>query len=94
MAVWKENEKFFSESFTDNPAAARNIAFNAHDLGAEAEMDAQGRITFNPDLRRELDLEGQELHLFAYKGRVEVLNEALIRSGGKSRAGAQKPDQM
>jgi len=76
MAVWKENEKFF-ESFRANPAAARRIAFNANDLGAEAEMDAQGRITFNPDLRRELNLEGQELHLFAYKGRVEVLNEAL-----------------
>src|SRR5271165_3066042 len=56
MAVWKENEKFF-ESFRANPAAARRIAFNANDLGAEAEMDAQGRITFNPELRRELNLE-------------------------------------
>ncbi len=76
MAVWRENEKFF-ESYRENPRAARNMAFNAADLGAEAEMDAQGRITFNPELRRELNLEGQELHLFAYRGRVEVLNEAL-----------------
>jgi MraZ protein len=76
MAVWKQNESFF-ESYTANPAAARNLAFNAADLGAETEMDAQGRITFNSELRRELNLEGQELHLFAYKGRVEVLNEAL-----------------
>ena len=75
MAIWRENEKFF-ETYRANPAAAQNIAFNAADLGADAEMDAQGRITFNPELRRELDLEGQELHLCAFRGRVEVLTEA------------------
>ena len=54
-------------------------AFNAADLGADAEMDGQGRITFNPELRRELDLEGHELHLFAFKGRVQVLTEAIYQ---------------
>lgn len=92
MAVWKENEKFF-ESFTANPAAARNIAFNAQDLGAEAEMDGQGRITFNPELRRELNLEGQELHLYAYKGRVEVLNEALYQERRKNASRSAEADQ-
>ena len=50
IAAWRENEEFFS-SFRANPAAARNIAFNASDLGADVEMDAQGRITVHPDLR-------------------------------------------
>jgi DNA-binding transcriptional regulator/RsmH inhibitor MraZ len=40
------------------------------------EMDNQGRITVHPDLRRELGMEGQELHLMAIKGHVEVLTEA------------------
>ena len=55
MAVWRENEKFF-ETYRANPGAAQNIAFNAADLGADAEMDGQGRITFNPELRRELNV--------------------------------------
>lgn len=75
IAEWRENERFFS-SFRANPNAAKNIAFNASDLGADVEMDGQGRITVHPDLRRELGMEGQELHLMPYKGRVDILTEA------------------
>jgi MraZ protein len=75
IAEWRANEKFFY-SFTANPAAARNVLFNAQDLGADVEMDNQGRITVHPDLRRELGMEGQELHLMAVKGHIEVLTEA------------------
>lgn len=78
IAVWRANEKFFLD-FRENPKAAKNIAFNASDLGADVEMDAQGRITVHPDLRRELGMEGTELHLMAYKGRVEILTEALYQ---------------
>lgn len=74
IAEWRANEKFF-DAFQDNPEAAQNIAFNAADLGADVEIDAQGRITVHPELRRELGMEGQELHLIAYKGHVQVLTE-------------------
>jgi len=76
IEVWRQNEKFF-ESYRENPGLAKRIAFNAADLGAEAEMDAQGRITFPPELRRELGLEDQTIRLFAYKGRIEVLSERI-----------------
>jgi DNA-binding transcriptional regulator/RsmH inhibitor MraZ len=79
MPTWRQNEKFFAE-FTDDPEVAENIKFNADDLGADAEMDSQGRITFNTDLRRELGLEGQDLHLFAHEGRVEVYSEAAYQA--------------
>jgi MraZ protein len=75
IAEWRANEKFFN-SFHANPAAAKNILFNAQDLGADVEMDNQGRITVHPDLRRELGMEGQELHLMSVKGHVEILTEA------------------
>jgi MraZ protein len=78
MSVWRQNEIFF-DNYREDPELAGNVAFNANDLGAEAEVDSQGRITFNPELRRELNLEGQELHLFAYKGRVEVLSETVYQ---------------
>jgi MraZ protein len=76
MEVWRQNEKFF-ESYRENPALAKRIAFNANDLGVEVEMDAQGRITFPPELRRELALEDQTIRLYAYKGRIEVLSEKI-----------------
>src|SRR5271170_1810807 len=56
IMVWRENEKFF-ESFRDNPQVAEDVAFNANDLGADAEMDSQGRVLFNTALREQLDLE-------------------------------------
>lgn len=74
MAVWRENEKFF-DNYRDDPRLARNVAFNAADLGSESEMDAQGRILFSPELRRELGIENQPVKLFAYRGRIEVLSE-------------------
>ena len=76
MEVWRQNEKFFDED-TDNQELVSQIAFIAADLGAEAEMDSQGRITFPPELRRELGLEDQTLRLYAYRGRIEVLSEKL-----------------
>ncbi len=76
IAVWRENEKFF-DTYRDDPRLARTVAFNAADLGAESEMDAQGRILFSPELRRELGIENQPVRLFAYKGRIEVLSEKI-----------------
>lgn len=76
MEVWRQNEKFF-ENYRENPSLAKKIAFNAADLGVEAEMDAQGRITFPPELRRELALEDQTIRLYAYKGRIEILSERI-----------------
>ena len=90
MEVWRQNEKFF-EGYRDDPRAARNIAFNAADLGAEAEMDAQGRITFPPELRRELQIENQPVRLFAYKGRIEVLSESIYDE--RKREAAQTPSE-
>ena len=76
MESWRQTEKFF-DSYKDNPAAARKVAFNAADLGAETEMDSQGRVLFSPELRRALGIENAAVRLFAYKGRIEVLSEAV-----------------
>lgn len=78
ISVWRENEKFF-EDFRENPQASSDVAFNAADLGADVDMDSQGRVLFNTTLRNELDLQNQELHLFAYRGHIRVLSEALYQ---------------
>jgi MraZ protein len=77
MEVWRQNEKFF-ESYRANVKTARNVSFNAADLGAETEMDGQGRVLFSPELRRALGIENQPVRLYAYRGgRIEVLSEAI-----------------
>lgn len=76
MAVWRENEKFF-QTYRDDPKAMRNIIFNAQDLGAEVDIDSQGRILFSPELRRALEIENQPIRLYANRGRIEVLSEKI-----------------
>src|SRR5215831_18263021 len=73
IRLWRETKKFL-EDHTDNPEAAEHLYFNALDLGAEAEMDNQGRVLFSPELRRELGMEDQPVKVYAYAGRIEVLN--------------------
>src|SRR5579864_2013777 len=51
--VWRQNEQFF-DNYLEDPELAEKVAFNAADLGSEAEMDSQGRIVFSTELRREL----------------------------------------
>lgn len=79
ISEWRVNEKFF-DGFTDNPGAAKNILFNARDLGGDVEMDNQNRIVFHPELRRELGMEGTDLHLMAAKGHVDILTEAQYQA--------------
>jgi len=85
MEVWRGNEKFF-ENYREDVKLARQIAFNAADLGSESEMDGQGRILFSPELRRELGIENQPVRLFAYRGRIEILTEAIYEERKKEAA--------
>jgi len=75
-SVWRQTEKFF-DNYYEDPELAEKVAFNAADLGSEVEMDGQGRITFSPELRRELKIENAPVHLYAYKGHIEVLSEEI-----------------
>lgn len=83
MSVWRENEKLL-DNYTADPVAAQTVAFNANDLGANVEIDSQGRITFPAKLREELGLEKQGLHLYAYRGHIEVLSDAVYAEQKKT----------
>lgn len=83
IAVWRQNEKFF-ETYRTDPARTKKVAFNAADLGSETEMDSQGRIVFSPELRRELKIENQPVHLWAFKGHIDVLSEEIYQERKQS----------
>jgi MraZ protein len=92
IQAWRDNVKFL-ENHREDVCVARKLAFNAADLGAESEMDAQGRILFSPELRRELGIENQPVRLFAYRGRIEVLTEAIYEER-KREASEMSPDEL
>jgi len=77
IAVWRTIEEFF-DNYNDDPDAAANISFNANHLGSEVEMDAAGRILFNSELRRVVKLESTGLHLYSYRGHIEVLTDDIF----------------
>jgi MraZ protein len=89
IAVWKQNEQFFEE-YTEDPTKAENVAFTAADLGAEAEVDPQGRLQFPAKLRRDLELENQPVHLYAYKSAIRVLSDAIYQA--RRTAAMQSPE--
>jgi DNA-binding transcriptional regulator/RsmH inhibitor MraZ len=57
---------------------ARRWAFTAARLGADTEVASQGRVTINSELRAELNLDGQELHVQAYNlNRIRILSAEM-----------------
>lgn len=84
ISVWRENEKILAES-TDDPEGAADIAFLANDLGADSELDGQGRVLLPTELRRQLSLESQPVWLECYQGGVNIFNQAVYE-GRKMRA--------
>jgi len=63
------------------------------DLGAEAELDSQGRVLFSSELRRELGIENQPVRLYAYRTRIEVLSDKLYQER-KGEASANPVDDV
>ncbi|MGA2722964.1 MAG: hypothetical protein ABSG79_11190 [Bryobacteraceae bacterium] len=90
IPAWRETQKWLAD-YRGDPQAAENVAFNAADLGAEADIDNQGRILFSTDLRRELEIENQPVRLYSYRNRIEVLSDKIYQERkGNASANATK----
>ena len=83
-SLWKQNKKFFDEYQAD-PEIAEDVAFVANDLGANSEVDSQGRLLMPQELRQTLKMENQPVWLDCYKGRINVYNKEVYEDK-KSRA--------
>ena len=95
IPAWRETEKWLAD-FRGNTKAARNIAFNAADLGAVSDIDSQGRILFSTDLRRALEIENQPVRLWPNGNKIEVLSDKLYqeRKGEGSANPAEDMDAL
>ena len=56
------------------------MAFIANHYGEDTEVDAQGRVLMPTTLRRDLELEKDDVHLLWYKQRIEVFVRGVFRA--------------
>jgi len=78
ISAWMKTADFIL-NFGAEPETAERVWFVAQDLGADSEMDGQGRILLPPELRRELMIEDQPVRLCAAYEHVEILSEAIYQ---------------
>ncbi len=76
VSVWRETEKMLQEPGED-AGVRSDVAFIANHYGEDAEVDSQGRVLLPTTLRRELELEKDDVHLLLYKQRVEVFGSRI-----------------
>jgi MraZ protein len=82
IPVWDKYAEFL-DNYDEDPVAVRRVMNRAQALGAEADLDGQGRITLPAELRRKLHLEGQELRLFMYRGAVQIQSQAVFETSDR-----------
>ena len=85
IPVWEKYAEFL-DNYDEDPVAVRRVMNRAQALGAEADLDGQGRITLPADLRRSLKLEDQELRLFMYRGAVQIQPKAVFEASDRDAA--------
>jgi MraZ protein len=89
IAAWRKMEALLLNS-TENTDECERLNFNAQDLGAEAEVDGQGRLLLHPELRRELGMEESGLRLLSNRGHIMVMTEA--RYEARKAAASRDPE--
>ena len=93
ISAWREMEKFLIDN--RKLESARRALFTAARLGSDCEVDTQGRVTVNSELRAELGLDNQELHIQSYnRNRIRILSEATFgKLMGDFKAADPKADE-
>jgi len=79
VSLWRATEKFL-EDYQDDPELADDAAFNAAELGGQAELDGNGRLLLPAELRQELGIDEGPVRLKAAGERVEILSEKIFEA--------------
>jgi MraZ protein len=78
ISVWRENEILLEEK-GDDTNLKEDVAFVAYHFGADSDIDAQGRVLVPAELRRKLNMEGQQVHVQCFKRRIEVIGDDVYQ---------------
>ncbi len=71
ISVWRQNEILLEEGGEDTELKG-DVALVAYHFGADSDVDAQGRVLVPTELRRALNLEGEQVFMRCFKQRIEV----------------------
>ena len=77
LPIWREIERYLREHAGED--AAENVAFNAAELGSDADVDGQGRVSFSAELRKELGIDNQTVHLQFFGRGIQILSESIFQ---------------
>ena len=77
ISVWKENLKHLAALALEQPILAKSMSITARHYGEDGRLDTGGRVILPTNLRRLLNLEGQEVWLDAApEGCINVYSKA------------------
>jgi len=76
ISVWRQTESMLQEPGEDADIRA-DVAFVANHYGEDTEVDGQGRVLLPTTLRRDLELEKDDVHLLCYKQRIEIFGSKI-----------------
>lgn len=76
ISVWRGTEALLQEPGDDADLRA-DVAFIANHYGEDTEIDAQGRVLLPTTLRRDLELERDDVHLLCFKQRIEIFGSKV-----------------
>lgn len=74
ISVWRQNEILLQEKGEDT-RLKEDVAFVAYHYGADSDVDAQGRVLVPAELRRKLNMEGEQVYVRCFKQRIEVIGK-------------------
>lgn len=92
ISVWKETDLMLQEPGEDADLRA-DVAMVANHYGEDVEVDGQGRVLVPTTLRRDLELEKDEVHLLCFKGRIEMFGSKVYEQR-LNRAKADLPGKV
>ena len=79
IAKWRLMEDYFEEHESDQQIYLASK--NATRMGAMSKVDGQGRVNIHAELRRALNLDGQELHIEPYRrSRIQIVPETVFKA--------------
>jgi MraZ protein len=77
ISVWKENLKKLADLALEQPLLAKSMSITARHYGEDGRLDTGGRVMLPTNLRRLLNLEGQEVWMdAAAEGCINIYSKA------------------
>ncbi|MBM3724688.1 MAG: hypothetical protein FJW40_04605 [Acidobacteria bacterium] len=76
ISIWRQNELLFDQAGEDSEVS-ESVNFLVSHWGADAELDGQGRVLVPPELRRALGIEGEQVMVNTFRGRINIYSQSV-----------------